>query len=280
MESHLKPIVPNVWQTAVPSATIPPYQHTHCYWIQGRDGMLLVDTADGMPEGTRVLQSAWEELGKPDIQAVYMTHGHADHVGGAVWAVDTWDCDLWLHSADFFLLSTRLRALPKWREIVLQGGRLEIAPGVILVEAPGHTPGQVNVCVPAQGLLLAGDNLLGNSTSIIIPPHGHLRTYLETLDRLAALDLKLAAPAHGDLIENPHAYIAGYRTHRYQRLEQIVEFLREKPQSASELAERIYPEPLQKVGTLMVMAHLEYLAEDQKIRSVGEGRYALPSIEV
>ena len=274
MAERLKKLAEGLWQTEVPAATIPPYTHTHCYWIQGTAGLVLIDTADGGPAGTAVLREAWNELGQEPLAGVYMTHGHPDHVGGARWAFETWGCDLWLHPLDYDLLPESLRILPAWRSIAPEGDRSPLAPGIDILDAPGHTPGQVNIYLKEQGILLAGDNLLGNSTSVIIPPHGHLRTYLATLERLGSLNLHLAAPAHGDLIEDPHGYIAMYREHRAERLDQVLQALRAEPLSAAELASRIYPAPLQLIGELMVESHLEYLVEDQKIVAVANGRFA------
>jgi glyoxylase-like metal-dependent hydrolase (beta-lactamase superfamily II) len=145
--------------------------------------------------------------------------------------------------------------------------------GLEIIQAPGHTQGQINLFLPGPGILIAGDNLLGNTTSVITPPHGHLRTYLKTLDRLKSLKPTLALPAHGDAITDPGPYITSYRRHRFERLEQIRQALGRGPLSSAEIAQIIYPAAHRGIGERMVMSHLQYLLEDEEITVLDEKRY-------
>lgn len=275
MTAALLPVVPGVWRTSVPSKTLPPYNHTQCYWLDMGQGFVLVDTGDGA-EGTSQLQEAYAALGKPLMHGVIITHGHSDHAGGAGWAHFAWNVPAWLNFDDFDILSPPPRSATYWRDLhTLAPGTF---PGIEIIEAPGHTPGQVNLFLPSERILLAGDNLLGNSTSVITPPHGHLRTYFKTLDNLEQLNASLALPAHGDLITNPSEYIASYRRHRFERLAQILHNLQSEPLSAAELAQRVYPQGLRKMGESMILSHLEYLIEDHEVWTADDGfRFALRS---
>ncbi|MCL4495805.1 MAG: MBL fold metallo-hydrolase [Firmicutes bacterium] len=263
----LEPVAEGVWKTSVPSKTIPPYHHTHCYWIDTPKGFLLVDTGDGIH--THYLLAAYQELGRPIMLGVIMTHGHRDHVGGASFVCTEWHVPMWMDFKDRKLLDGGLMSLGCWRNIPEQAvGEL---PGIELIAAPGHTQGQINLFLRASRVLLAGDNLLGNSTSVITPPHGHLRTYLATLDRLYNLGAVLALPAHGDVITDPADYITQYRRHRFERLAQIRSALDSEALSAAEIAQMLYPGPQRMIGERMVMSHLQYLLEDREIRPVEGG---------
>src|ERR671930_2169904 len=44
--------------------------------------MVLIDTGDQHREWTRSILRYYEELGRPRISAILLTHGHHDHVGG------------------------------------------------------------------------------------------------------------------------------------------------------------------------------------------------------
>ena len=270
MSQMLERVAEGVWKTSVPCATLPPYHHTHCYWIDTPQGLMLVDTGDG--DYVRYLFQAYHELGEPRLKAVIMTHAHRDHVGGAALVWEKWHVPLCLDFKDQDLLDRDLLILPGWRNLGEENA--DMFSCVELISAPGHTEGQINLFLPTSGILIAGDNLLGNTTSVITPPHGHLRTYLKTLDRLQSLNARLALPAHGDVITDPTRYITLYRRHRFERLAQIRDVLNRKPLSANEIAKMIYPEAQRAIGERMIISHLQYLLEDKEITLGDDNRYA------
>ena len=135
---------------------------------------------------------------------------------------------------------------------------------VEIMAAPGHTPGQVNFWIPEAGILLAGDNILGNSTSVVTPPDGDLGEYMATLQTLRELKPRLIGPGHGDIIRDPDPYIAYYLDHRRQRTEQILTALGDAaPKTALDIAQQVYQEILEPeemwMGEQMVQGHLRWL---------------------
>ena len=46
------------------------------------EGMVIVDTGEHDREWTRQILDGYEELGRPPITAIAITHAHSDHVGG------------------------------------------------------------------------------------------------------------------------------------------------------------------------------------------------------
>ncbi len=261
-------IVPGLWETQVPAQTLPPYQHTNCYWVGDGSGVYLVDTGSGLGAGNAELGRAWQALGRPAVKGIILTHAHFDHSGGAADAAARWDCPIWVHPQDRPLLPNSVREHPQlcW----LPAGPNVIA-GARWLHAPGHTPGQINLYLEAPRILLAGDNLLGNTTSVIMPPEGNLRTYLGTLEVLENLNMSLAVPAHGDVISHPQEYIRGYYQHRMERLGQIRDILEGRDASAEELAARLYPPQLQGIGERMVESHVQYLVEEGTVQRDARG---------
>ena len=62
--------------------------------------------------------------------------------------------------------------------------------------------------------LVVGDMVASVGTILIAPGDGDMRVYLEQLERLAALDARLALPAHGEPIDEPTALFRRYIAHR------------------------------------------------------------------
>ena len=100
-------------------------------------------------------EAAWERVqrGLDDASAIVVTHEHADHIGGL------------MESAHLPALMARARLTPEqidgthsdplaWPRSVLTGytplsyrGLYPFAPGVVLIRAPGHTPGSQMIYV-------------------------------------------------------------------------------------------------------------------------------------
>lgn len=272
----METVVPGVYHSHVPSVTLPPYQTTECYWLGNTHEVVLVDTGDGSDAGTRVLEADWITLGRPRVVGVFATHYHHDHTGGGEWALNYWQAPLYLSLADQEILREESPALP-WRpfgetHVDVGGQRIQI------ISAPGHTPGQWNFWLPEAKVLLAGDNVLGNSTVVITPPHGHLGDYLESLKNLIALDPQLIAPGHGDLVYHPEPYLQYYLDHRQERTQEILALLAQGDKSAREMAETIYGDQLpgerMAFGEWMVKGHLDWCMQQGMVGQSGE-RYQL-----
>jgi glyoxylase-like metal-dependent hydrolase (beta-lactamase superfamily II) len=102
------------------------------------------------------------------------------------------------------------------------------APGTVAVPGdPGEPGGEVSgeVTGAASGtVVLTGDTVLGQGTTVLAEPDGSLRDYLASLDRLSALDLPhpvLGLPGHGPVIPDLGAAVRAYREHRLERLDQV-----------------------------------------------------------
>lgn len=266
-----------VFRTRAPGRTLAPYRATECYWI-GEGEVLLVDTGDGEEAAREALQADWEALGRPRVAGLVVTHRHADHVGGLAWAQRQWpDAPVYVHPREAD--AVRPWAARPDRLVLLDEGRLE-AGGVAVevLHAPGHTPGQINLWLGAERLLVAGDNVLGNTTSVIVPPDGDLLAYLATLQRLAALAPARIAPGHGDLVEDGVGYLAYYLQHRAERERQVLDLLAQGLGTPEELAERIYagqPEAARRAGVAMTRAQLAALAAQGRVVGDGSGRFRL-----
>ena len=104
-------------------------------------------------------------------------------------------------------------------------------------------------------------------TTMVAYPDGNLGQYLHSLDVLESLalstDAQLLLPGHGQALPNPAEVIAGYRTHRHQRLDQVRAALAAGASTADEVVEVVYadvPRELWPAAAVSVQAQLAYLA--------------------
>ena len=104
-----------------------------------------------------------------------------------------------------------------------------------------------------------------------------MAAYLDTLDRLARLELAVIYPGHGEPVEDPAAKIAEYSAHRMERERQVLEALAAGAAAAPAIRELVYEalDPrLNSAAEGSVLAHLAKLVDEGRVVFDG-GRYRL-----
>ena len=167
---------------------------TNCYLIYGEesDCCLVIDPGY---EPERILAEA-ARLGKT-IEAVLLTHGHFDHVGGVRTLAAETDCRVYLHEKDLSM-PPQLTAGPLYyTDLYREGDVLKLA-GLQLrvIHTPGHTEG--SVCLLAENAMFSGDTLFEGSCGRTDLPGGNWATILQSLKRLAGMEKNYTVyPGHG-----------------------------------------------------------------------------------
>jgi glyoxylase-like metal-dependent hydrolase (beta-lactamase superfamily II) len=204
-----------------------------CWAIRDRDGIVLVDANVAGQEET-IVSALADRLGVPadavPVRQVLLTHAHADHYGSARELARRTRAELLgpAEEADAFagrrpLPGPRLldRERPLFERVMplvpepppveldrrlRPGDTLDWEIGAELVAAPGHTPGQLVVWIPAHGTLIAADALATHDGRPIVgvfnvDPDQAARTATRLLDELRPSQLCVAhgAPLTGDL---------------------------------------------------------------------------------
>jgi glyoxylase-like metal-dependent hydrolase (beta-lactamase superfamily II) len=105
-------------------------------------------------------------------------------------------------------------------------------------------------------------------TTVMIPAGrgGSLRAYLQSLERLAALDPRRIYPGHGPVIDRPVELIHEYIAHRMLRERQVRSCLKTGIVDVDTMVTRIYgtlDEPVFRAARQTVEAHLEKIREDE-----------------
>ena len=185
----------------------------NCYLVYENGRGFAVDPGD---DGERVLAEAQKH--GITLEAVLLTHGHFDHIGGVetlrqqgipclIGAADAAMLDNEILSgASFFGLPLLPTAADK---TVTDGETLTVA-GLTLrvIGTPGHTPG--GVCYLLNDTLLSGDTLFAGSVGRWDLPGGDGEQLLESIrEKLLVLPEKTRVlPGHGGetTIENEKKY--------------------------------------------------------------------------
>jgi len=90
---------------------------------------------------------------------------------------------------------------------------------------PGHTSNHICLSLRESGALFTGDHVMKWSTSVVSPPDGNMRDYMESLAKLYEREDKVYYPAHGPAVTKPQQLVRGMIGHRRQREAQITKLL-------------------------------------------------------
>jgi glyoxylase-like metal-dependent hydrolase (beta-lactamase superfamily II) len=219
---------------------------TNITLIRSGNDLILVD----MGSGDRFMPSAgklWDNLkaagiDKARITKVIFTHGHPDHLWGAVDELDdlvTPDATFYVAAKewDFWRGDNATRGLPAERAGFVTGARRnyaaikdkvkmmkagdEIVTGLSIVDTPGHTQGHVSLALAGgDGLIVGGDVLTHPFISFAHPewrptadhvPDVAVETRRKMLDRLATdksrlIGFHLPYPGVGIVEKKDNAY--------------------------------------------------------------------------
>ena len=166
---------------------------TNCYILSEGSRCLVIDPG-GEPE--KVL-SLLEQEGLM-LEAVLLTHGHFDHVGGVRTLAAETDCPVYLCEEDLSLPAAMTSGPLYHTHSYGEGDRLTLAGMEFSVlHTPGHTPG--SVCLKFGEHLFTGDTLFAGSIGRTDFPGSSPAAMGRSLSRLAALEEQLHVyPGHGE----------------------------------------------------------------------------------
>ena len=164
-----------------------PSVYTNCYLLLDEDSgaMAVIDPGNDI---TDTLVRICVDSGY-DLRAVFLTHGHYDHVGGVnPLRLKFPDVPMYLHPEDAgkdtqLIPTAHLGPLKLWREgDVVLAGSLQVE----VLHTPGHTPG--SVCLRCRDALFTGDTLFAGSCGRTDLPGGDGEKMTASLKRLGELE--------------------------------------------------------------------------------------------
>ena len=166
---------------------------TNTYIVAKGDRCVIID-AGYEPE---MIQRFLQQNGLA-AEAIFLTHGHFDHVGAVRALVSELDCPVYLHEKELSLPPMMTAGPLYYTHTYGEGDRLTLAGlSFRVLHTPGHTPG--SVCLIAENHLFSGDTLFAGSCGRTDFPGGDWATIRKSLLRLAQLPEDYAVhPGHGE----------------------------------------------------------------------------------
>ena len=225
---------PEIVRIVAPNPSPMTLEGTNTY-IVGEGPVYVIDPGPADSDHLAAVRAEADRRG--GIEGVILTHDHFDHSEG----VDALGAPL--------LSGERV-------------GPFEAIP------TPGHAPD--HVCLLYGRVLFSGDLILGAGSSYVPPDGGSLVAYLESLRRVAALDLELICPGHGPWVTQPAAKISEYLDHRLDRERKLVAALEGGERSRSALLDAAWddvPAELRPAAAQVMQAHLEKLDVEGRLPS-------------
>ena len=141
------------------------------------------------------------------VDGIWLTHGHMDHVLGVPAVRELTHAPIWLHPADGFLYDAAPQFGPMpWEQVKLPAPEHDLVDGskvkvgeleFAVRHTPGHSPG--SVCFLGHGLAIVGDVLFAGSVGRTDLPGGDHRTLIDSIARvlLSMPDATVVYPGHG-----------------------------------------------------------------------------------
>ena len=258
---------PGILVVPLRTPTLPPATHTNCVLL-GHGTVVVVDPASPYSdEQQRLLETIHAH--RLVVQAIWLTHHHADHIGGAAALREALDVPICAHRATSERLVDQLRV-----DEELYSGDVEELGGleVEVLHTPGHARGHLAFRDVAGRSVIAGDLVAGQGTIVIDPPEGDMADYLATLGHLVRSGVGSLVPSHGPAIADGEGLLLHYIAHRKMREDQLLTELETRGNAGAypiDLVPTIYPEvpPIfHPLAARQVLAHL--------LKLEGEGRAA------
>ena len=141
------------------------------------------------------------------------------------------------------------------------------------VHTPGHTSNHLCYAYREENALFTGDHVMGWSTTVVSPPDGDMREYLDSLRHLSERNDQIYYPTHGAPIENPGPFVRGLIAHRKMRERQIISVLEAGENTIPDMVPGMYKglDPiLIPAAQRSVFAHVIDLVDQGKIISEGD----------
>lgn len=266
---------PNLYRIEIPLPNNP-LKALNSYLIKGDGRFLIIDTGMNRDECQNEMCAALAELKVDiSLTDFYITHIHADHLG-LMARLATDKSKVYFNQTEAMMINDNSGIedkLEKTAEYYLANGfppdelkrSLEKHPGrnfglrrhldfcplkegdiveigdysFRCIETPGHSPNHMCLYYPKMKILISGDHILSDITPNIsywAELDNPLKQYLDSLDKVYPLDVRLALPGHRTIITDHKKRIRELKQHHQDRIKEAALALEKGPKTAYQVA--------------------------------------------
>ena len=240
-------------------------------YILGRKELLIIDPG---PNSEAHLRNIMEVIPKyTKVTHILITHSHLDHSGLAPKLSKILNAPTLAFGTALDGLSNDMKSICKMGLTSEKFGiDTEFVPDHFLKDeekitsrewevVAHHTPGHLSnhICYQYLDKLFTGDHIMEWSTSVISPPEGDVSQFINSCEKIYNLHCEKFYPGHGIPVENPSERIAELIEHRRKREIEILNFLKNRDATISQITKNIYfniDQNLLSVASRNVKAHL------------------------
>lgn len=156
-------------------------------------------------------------------------------------------------------------------DVLLTGGECLAGDGwnLEVLATPGHASNHLAFILEDENALFSGDHVMAWSTTVVAPPDGDMRAYMDSLDRVIARGFATIWPTHGAPVTDVQPFLMAYRAHRLERETQILARLAAGDRTVAEIVPALYAgvdRRLWPAASLSVLAHLRKLVEEGRVK--------------
>lgn len=245
------------------------YTGTGTYILHNDASCTVIDPG---PDRNEHIQTIIEAVGDRRVDALLVTHTHRDHSPASKTLKEYFGAPILgcapaqSHAQDVGIAMDESqdmvyrpdRQLEDGERVALGGQTIEV------VATPGHLANHLCYRWIEENALFSGDHIMGWATSVVIPPDGHMASYMKSLKRTLALELQTIWPTHGQPISDPQPFIKALIAHREARELAILEQIRTGTGYVQDIVAALYQEvpiALHPAAAQSVFAHIIHLTE-------------------
>lgn len=177
------------------------------------EACMLVDAGTGLAADA-TLDRVRKTAGDRPVPIVYLTHWHHDHTGGGPALADALDAEIRMPQAEAVAVREGRADLTMGDQFgaeqqahpvtgVEPGDEIELGEHTLeVLHTPGHTAGHTSLWHEGSRSLLAGDVVFSHgSFGRVDLATGDPDAMIESLERLAGMDIENLYPGHMDVVE-------------------------------------------------------------------------------
>jgi len=244
-------------------------------YIIGRGEVAVIDPG---PHDETHFQALKAALEGETVTHVLVTHGHSDHSPLAQPLAEWAGCKTYAKNCGVPTAKGELGSaddLGFIPDVMVGDGDSFSGPGwtIDVIETPGHTCNHLCFGLREENACFSGDHIMGWSTTVVAPPDGDMADYMNSLEKIRAMQFDILWPTHGAPVRGKafvDEFITEYAAHRRAREASVLDHLSRGETSIPAMVEVMYADVdkrLHPAAAMSVLGHMLQLVKEGRVLS-------------